>query len=124
MLTIKTNHHLYPLHSYADVLAGTKGKERIELVSNFDYLQEDDWSARLFRYKGDWYDAHEFESLFPTEGTQVMEGSLREQMFKRGWHGIQTSSVWTGIVITYPYLDPNEGGFDSENVRVGYAYWG
>lgn len=68
-------------------LADLSEKER----ADFGYIGEDDsYSPRLFRYKGEVYDTCEF-----MRADRDMFGGLR------AWHGYQSDSYFSGVVVRY-----------------------
>lgn len=100
-MKITTNHHQRELFSWNE-LAVLPGNQ----TDDFDYIEgEDRWSARLFQYRGSWYDYHEFE--------HVSEVNV---LSESGWHGQQIQSFWDAIVVRYI-----EGSDDM--IVVGHATW-
>lgn len=94
MITVKTNNKPRELVTVYDLPTP-------ELKRLFDYIQgEDVYSARLFAYRGEWYDTNEFvvanQEIFPK------------------WHGQQSESFFSGLVIRYTP--------DMEQVVVGRYY--
>lgn len=81
------------------------------LESEFSYVIPDksddaemDYSNRFFKFRGSWYDTHEFETTSTYTSPEF-----------RKWDGVQTQSVWDAIVIRY--VD------NYEFVVVGHATW-
>lgn len=98
-VTIKTN------NVPRELLAGYELPTGI-LASEFDYVDTDDtYSPRFFQYRGEWYDAYEFESLsqFPNNNGYP------------NWHGVQTQSAFSAVLIRL--------ASDYESVVVGYTHW-
>lgn len=74
----------------------------------FDYIEgEDQYTSRLFQYRGSWYDYYEFE--------QASEFFQAE-----GWDGMQAQSAFDAILITYFDKD---GDFLDDQVIVGHIHW-
>ena len=93
-VTIKSNHHERELRCMFDL----PEKARVD----FTYVQGDDqYSLRLFQYKGEWYDVNEFMIT-------------RDVPAFAGWHGYQSDSFFSGVLIRYTD--------DFEAVAVG-RYW-
>lgn len=85
-LTVKTNNvpRDYLLGSYF------QGKERTEMLNQFDYLTEEEFDSSSFvNYKGYWYDLGEF--------MLVRDSELK----KLKWQGYSSDSFFSGIVIRY-----------------------
>ena len=85
-LTIKTN------NVPRDYLFGScfQGKERTEMLNQFDYLDEEEFDSRPFvNYRGYWYDLREF--LFTGDS----------ELGKLKWQGYQSDSYFSGVVIRY-----------------------
>jgi hypothetical protein len=78
-IEVKTNNHWWDLSD----------KERAEL----DYIVDDkqDW-WQGFRYKSEVYDLGEFVNL---------SAMGYPESLKKDWHGIQTESFFSGIVVRY-----------------------
>lgn len=103
-IVIKTNKHTRFLESFGDLPESARGE--------FDYITKDEqWDQRLFQYKGDWYDMQEFVRIAPwgSVGTFVHFTDNEDLLW---WHGIQTDSAFTAIVIR---IGQDENG---ENVVV------
>lgn len=96
---VKCNNKPRPLYSLAD---------RPELAEEFDYITGDDqYSARLFNYRGSWYDYYEFE--------------VAADNFKAlGFDGMQGESYFSAVAVRYFDADGYE--YDGEIV-VGYIHW-
>ena len=96
---VTENRHARPLYALADI--PRNDRER------FDYIDAEDYSARLFSYRGAWYDAHGFERA----GDDVRA---------LGYDGVQAQSAWDAVVITY--FDRN--GYELDDaVIVGRISW-
>ena len=90
-LTVTTNHQPRELVSLADIPA--------RYADDFDYFDEDEkYSPRLFKYRGYYYDAHEF---------------LRAEDFP-GWNGQHGESYFSGVLIKW--VD------DCDRIIVGRYY--
>ena len=85
-LTIKTN-NVPRNYSYG---SDFNGKERQEMLEQFDYLEEFFNISRFVNYKGYWYDLSQF--LF-TKGDSELEDS--------GWEGYSSDSFFSGVVVRY-----------------------
>lgn len=74
----------------------------------FDYITKDDYpTARLFKYRGEWYDLGEFERA-------------GHDMSAMGFDGIQTESYFSAVVVSYFESD----GYELEDqIIVGYVHW-
>ena len=90
-LTIKTNNAWRDLTYRSDVPAAI-------LVSQFDYLSEDDASDGFFCYLGHWYHTSDFMRVERNEGL-------------KGWDGYSSDSYFSGVVIKL--------SSDGERVKVG-----
>jgi hypothetical protein len=108
-LTVRTNHHHYPLLSGYELTP----KERKEL----DYLTDDELnesSDRFFRYRGQVYDVQEFMRCDPNSPFN----QHRNMLAHKQWQGYQSDSFFSGVVIRY--TDGNTGGHDDFGyVQVG-----
>ena len=106
-LTIRTNRHRYELVSYAEAY-GTLGFK----PSYFGYIMDEDrYSERLFRYRGEWYDVDEFSPAPATVGAD-------NQMIQHlpGWDAFQSDSYFSGIAVKF--LTGDDDGF----VQVATVY--
>lgn len=66
------------------------GKERKEMLEQFDYLSEEEFNQQSFiNYKGYWYDLGEFMRIDDNEG----------ELGK--WQGYRSDSYFSGIVVRY-----------------------
>jgi hypothetical protein len=91
-LTVITNGHWYELLTMADCI-GKRGFD----VSDFDYIEDDEkYNPRLFKYRGCFYDTHEFEAHDPTKSAP---NHLATRL--TGWHGFQSDSYFSGVAIRY-----------------------
>lgn len=83
--------------------------------SNFDYVSEDDYSERFFCYRGEWYDAHDMQSIaFESDRPSLSMGWAcivhPGEPFAQ-FDAINSDSFFSGIVIRF--VD------DGESVIVG-----
>lgn len=118
-LTITTNNVPRDLITVADLSEA----ERTYL----DYIPEEEhFSPRIFRYRGEVYDVNEFVRIVPMGSkdpnafvTRAPEGSPLLQ-----WDGIQTDSYFSGVLVRWPLMFPEwpEKGHDYERVIVGRYY--
>jgi len=107
-LTITTNNVPRDLLTFYDLTE----KER----SDFDYVTEDDqFSLRFFRYRGNAYDSSEFVRIVPRSRQVGWEHGADEDSPLLAWDGIQTDSFFSAIVIRFA---PDT---DYERVIVGLA---
>lgn len=98
-LTIKTNN--IP-RNYSDGV-NFNGKERQEMMEQFDYLTEEEFNEQSFvKYRGYWYDLAEF--LYTGDS----------ELGKLKWQGYSSDSFFSGIVIRYVE--------DNEQVVMGTYY--
>jgi hypothetical protein len=75
---------------------------------DFDYIGELDdhekWnnetSYRFFRYKGNLYDIHQFVRIVPLYKSVGFEHGTNDSELLQ-WHGIQTDSFFSAIVVKY-----------------------
>ena len=85
-LTIRTN-NVPRDYSYGMEFSG---KERKEMLEQFDYLSEEEFNQQSFiNYKGYWYDLGEFMRIDDNEG----------ELGK--WQGYRSDSYFSGIVVRY-----------------------
>lgn len=90
-LTIKTN-NIPRDYSYGSVF---NGKERQEMMNQFDYLTEEDFNEKRFvNYKGYWYDLGEF--MFTGDS----------ELGKLKWQGYSSDTYFSGVVVRY--VEDNE----------------
>jgi len=76
----------------------------------FGYIEgEDRFDARLFSYKGAWYDLQ--------DGFMHVES---EALKSRGWHGIMGESYFSGILCRYPEED---GRMIDNQIVVALVHW-
>jgi len=94
---IRTNNYCRDLVSFYEL------PEQVQ--PDFDYVEEEDrYSTRFVKYRGDWYDTGEFFST-----SELSPSALRK------WHGYQSDSYFTGTVLRYLK--------DFEQVQIGsYLY--
>jgi hypothetical protein len=107
MTTIKTNNIPRPtIHRFE--LTEKESKE-------FDYLPEDE--GTFFRYRGHVYDLGEFVRIVP-QGVADPNGFAHHDRdgSLKGWHGIQTDSFFSALVIRYA-----EGGV-YDDIVVGTLF--
>ena len=84
-LTITTNH--VPRELVALDQLPAKARE------DFTYITgEDAWSPRLFKYRGAWYDSHEFQRI---PDTPLWRGE------RIRWDGYQSDTFFSGVVLQY-----------------------
>lgn len=86
MVEIKSN------YQPRDLLSGYELDVNI-WVKEFDYYTYEelmDCTEQFFKYKGEWYDAHEFERVPTFEGNEW-----------KGWDGIMNQAFYFGILIRY-----------------------
>ena len=85
-LTIKTN-NVPRDYSYGMEFSG---KERKEMLKQFDYLNEEEFNQQSFvNYKGYWYDLGEFMRVGDSE------------LEKLKWEGYSSDSFFSGVVVRY-----------------------
>ena len=85
-LTIKSN-NVPRNYSYG---VNFNGKERTEMLEQFDYLTEEDFNQhRFINYKGFWYDLCDF--------MLVRDNELK----KLKWDGISTDTYFSGVIVRY-----------------------
>lgn len=113
-MDITTNWHHRELVAFHDVPEKVRNDQ-------FDYVEPAEYySNRFFCYRGWWYDAYEFEA---TSSVPFHYGELAD----KGWHGVQSDSVWSGIAIRYVSTGIGYSGdmnYDWETVIVASLYWG
>ena len=86
-VTLLTNNRARELVSFYDL------PEKDQ--ADFDYVDEDDrYNPRFFRYRGAWYDTHEFERL-PKNGHAFWNEN------RANWDGYQSDSFFSGVLIRY-----------------------
>ena len=116
-LTITTNHHARQLCSWNEVPAQIREDQ-------FDYIDTGDsgeqYDLRFFRYRGYWYDTHEFTYIIgygdARDGIRKAEGSAF-----RDWDGAQPQSYWDAILMKY--ARQWDGSLDPDAVVVAHASW-
>jgi hypothetical protein len=102
-ITIITNNQPRELFSLCDLPEKARG--------DFEYIEgEDQYSPRLFKYRGAWYDTNEF--------MRVPDNCQFDTM--RGWDGYQSDSFFSGILVRY--ARDERGELDSDQVIVGRYY--
>lgn len=109
--TIITNNHEYELHAIDQI------PMRV-VFDQFDYVLEDikdintsnDYSPRFFKYRGTWYDVHEFVRI-EFERTNSFTTVVDKDSPLARWDGVQSDSYFSGIVVKYTD--------DFEAVKVG-----
>ena len=68
--------------------------------SDFDYIGEDEkYSYRIFKYLGEWFDSHEFVRIRKRSQASGFEHSVDEDSPLLAWHGIQTDSFFSAVVL-------------------------
>lgn len=98
---ITSNYRVRPLVSWDEL------PERDR--ADFSYVEDNEWdrdTARFFRFRGSWWDSHEF---------QVAPDSYRA----RGWDGVMATSYFAAVLLRYFDRD----GYELEGVVVGRATW-
>lgn len=96
-VNITTNHQVRELIDFDDVPKKVREDE-------FDYVNADEGIARFFKYKGEYYDAHEFMVI------DHKREALPEAF--KGWGGYHSETAFSGILIKF--VDN-----DFENVVIG-----
>jgi hypothetical protein len=87
---------------------------------DFDYIDESEHcDVRFFQYRGTWYDVTEFVRIVERakfNGGFAHPVDSDSPLMK--WHGVQTDSFFSGVVVRYPV---NERGdiADCDRVVVG-----
>ena len=94
---VKTNNQVRELMDFHELPEKVREEE-------FDYVNEEEGFARFFKYKGQYYDAHEFMVI-------NHDREALPEAFK-GWGGYQSDSAFSGILIKF--VDNN-----FENVVIG-----
>ena len=85
-LTVKTN-NVPREYIYGSCF---QGKERMEMLNQFDYLTEEEFDSCSFvNYKGHWYDLGEFMRVGDSE------------LGKLKWQGYSSDSYFSGVAIRY-----------------------
>lgn len=101
MLTVYSNHHHRQVAYWADVPEEVRS-------TTFDYLTEDEGSARDFvHYRGTWYDLYDIP---------IAPDALKAL----GWDGFLPDSIGTGVAFRYFDEDGNETLSD-DYVVAGYV---
>jgi hypothetical protein len=112
-LTIQTNGHWYELKPLTELPR--------KATREFDYVrdEEEHYTPRFFRYRGAWYDSHEFVRIVPRARQVDFEHGVSEGSPLLQWGGIQTDSFFSGVVIRYEKDGGDYGDWD--RVQVGLA---
>lgn len=99
-LTVVTNNHTRPLRRRDEI--------PVDVAQEwFDYVDENDFSARFFNYRGSWYDLHVFE---------VAPSSIKAL----GFDAEQAQSYFDCIAVRY--FDREGYEYDDE-VVVAHIHW-
>ena len=94
---VKTNNQLRELIDFQDL------PEKIQ-KEEFDYIKEGEGFVRFFKYKGEYYDSHEF--MVVNHGREALPVAFK------GWSGYQSETFFSGLLIKF--VDN-----DFENVVIG-----
>lgn len=86
-ITVKTNNQV------RELLASDEIPSKV-MESEFDYVDSDDLSPRFFKYKGEYYDSHEFV---------VVSKNAPEEF--AGWEGQHSESAFSGLLLKFPEDD-------------------
>jgi hypothetical protein len=98
-MTVKTNRQVRELHAWYELPPAIAAKW-------FDYVDEDErYSPRFVKYRGDWHDVNEFEYL----------DDMRKGLFPGTWDGYQSDSFFSGLLVRYT-------DSQCENVIIGRYY--
>ena len=98
-LEIITNHHPRELLSMWEMPK--------DVLPQFDYIDgDDDQGPRFFRYKGDYYDTHEFCWVGAHGGTNPEWCA---------WDGYQSDTFFSGLLVKYV-----QDGFDDMIIVAQY----
>lgn len=93
-MNVITNNQSRKLVSLADIPASVQ--------SDFDYIEDDDqFYPRLFRYRGAWYDCHEFARIVK-RSNKCGPGfgyTCDDDSPLLAWHGIRTDTYFSGVVV-------------------------
>ena len=100
------------MHSQVEVQTNNQLRQMLDFhelpeqvrADEFDYVDENEGFARFFKYKDQYYDAHEFMAINHSR-------EALPEAFK-GWSGYQSDSAFSGVLIKF--VDN-----DLENVIVG-----
>lgn len=77
---------------------------------DFLYVEESErWDNRFFEYRGSIYDYREFQATSPGELNSL------------GWHGFQTESAFSAVLVKV--FDPETNEPFEDEIVVGYAHW-
>lgn len=107
---VSCNWQTRELHMFADL--PRKGKLR----EQFKYIEIiEEYDARLFQYRGSWYDLHEFE--VPQRG---FNGSHIQALGFDAW---QAESYFSAVVVAYPRDEIGDPIFDDDEIIVGHIHW-
>ena len=95
MMEIKTNNCPRGLVSVQDM----PEKDR----ADFDYIDENaQFTARVFRYRGAWYDVNEFVRIVKrSAGNMGFCHGVDDDSPLLQWNGIQTDTHFSGVVVRY-----------------------
>lgn len=95
-MNITTNNQSRELVSLADI--------PVSAQSHFDYIEGDDqFTERLFQYRGAWYDTHEFVRIVKRSDVRTLGfgHTCDDDSPLLAWHGIQTNTYFSGVVVRY-----------------------
>lgn len=107
-MKITTNNHPRDLIALADMPEAAR--------ADFDYIEgEDQFSPRMFKYRGAWFDACEFTRIAKRSGRDWMAHTVDDDSPLLAWDGIQTDTYFSGVVLRYV-------GPDNEAVAIGRVY--
>lgn len=102
-MTITTNNHKILLQSYSEAIHFDKTFPS----DDFDYIDEmGRYDARLFKYRGVWYDVDEFSPIgfFPGPDN-LMSNKLK------GWDDFQANTFFSGVAIKYFWTNDYDDGY-------------
>lgn len=98
-MKVTTNNVPRDLVSLAELPAGVAASE-------FDYVGEDDaYSPRFFRYRGAWYDVHEFVRIVERSRATGWAHGVDDGSPLLAWDGIATDSLFSATLIRYADRD-------------------
>lgn len=103
IITNNQPRHLLTLAELPDKVAGAE----------FDYVT-DNHAPRFFKYRGAWYDTAEFVRIAPRARAVGFEHPADVGSPLLDWHGIQTASYFSAVVVRLA---------DDDSVIVGRASW-
>ena len=100
------------MHSQVEVKTNNQPRELIDFQDlpekiqkeEFDYIKEGEGFVRFFKYKGEYYDSHEFMVI--NHGREALPEAFK------GWSGYQSETFFSGLLIKF--VDN-----DFENVVIG-----